>query len=91
MKGSFGYWVYRLFVVRGLFEFADSVNEEEIGEIFIVRLECAFHFVFKVEDLRWVGTLPVLCSDLSRWNRELLKRMGCEEWGFSAHWSGYVI
>ena len=49
VKGRFGYWVYRLFVVRGLFEFADSLNEEEIGEILTVRPECAHNFVF----LRW--------------------------------------
>eukprot|EP00884_Botryococcus_braunii_P012961 jgi/Botrbrau1/21666/Bobra.43_1s0065.1 len=91
VKESFGYWAYKLFQARGLFDTKHPMMEEALGATFQVRDECKEFYVFcRLSGLVWVDTLPPLTADLSRWTGQLLSRMGSEKRGFSAHRSGYV-
>ena len=85
------FWLYRLLVMRGVFDKLDPILHAMVDDELVIRPECQDYFLFCecVPDF-WVDTAPVSVGTLSDWNRALLVAMGSRPRGFSAHRSGFV-
>jgi hypothetical protein len=93
VKESFGYWCYAMLRARRLFAREDPLAQEPVGTVFKVRTECSEFYLFcrtSFDGLCWVDTVPVDVVALSRWCQLILRRLGSEPRGYSAHRSGFV-
>ncbi len=93
LKGA-AFWVYRSFVMRGLFTHVDPLLTSRDGDVLEVRKECLGWFLFPMfargSSEVWVDTVPVGPSIISGWNRRILRDMQKPERGFAAHRKGLV-
>lgn len=88
---SVAFWMYRLLVMRGVFEQYDPILTAAVGDSLKVRPECEDYFLFcDMKANYWIDTAPCSVDTLSAWNKTLLQRMGSEPRGYSAHRSGFV-
>ena len=84
-------WAYRLLVLRGSFEVFDPLQTAKEGDVLQVKSECLKCFLFcDCQPNYWIDTLPVKVGTLANWNKHLLRALGCQPSGFSAHRSGFV-
>jgi len=91
MYTSPAYWIYRLLVMRGVFDKFDPIRHAEAGNVLAVRQACLDYFLFcDVDTNFWIDTAPTSVKGLGDMNRTLLKRMGSPPRGFSSHRSGFV-
>ncbi|GLC47223.1 hypothetical protein PLESTM_002046900 [Pleodorina starrii] len=89
------YWVYRLLVMRGVFQGADrdpiAAGGLRRGDAILVRDSAKDYFLLcEALSEDWVDTLPVGVATLGIWTKTILKRMGCPPRGYSAHRRGSV-
>ena len=88
---SCAFWLYRLMVVRDVFERHDPIRSAHGGESLTIERACMEFYLFcDVTPNAWVDTAPVSTHTIGRWTKVLLKRMGSQPRGFSAHRSGIV-
>ncbi len=88
---SSAFWVYRLLVFRGCFQVLDPLKSAKEGDVLHFRPECIKFFLFcDCQPNYWIDTLPVSVGTLANWNKHLLRKMGTQPRGFSAHRSGFV-
>ena len=88
---SCAFWIYRLLVMRGLFQAFDPILTANLGDRLQIKPECLPYYHFcDVKANFWIDTAPSSVSAIGTWNRNLLKRMGSPERGFSSHRSGFV-
>ena len=90
---SCGYWIYRLLLVRGVFQCYDPILSACVDDVLHIQPECLHFYLFcEVGHDYWVDTAAVRVHMISTWNRNmtLLLAMGCTPRGFSAHRSGFV-
>lgn len=91
MWTSAAFWMYRLLVMRGIFEQHDPILTAAVGDLLKVQPECEDYFLFcDMKANYWIDTAPCSVDTLSAWNKKLLKRMGNEPRGYSAHRTGFV-
>lgn len=85
------YWVYRLPVLRGVFDVFDPIRTAVAGDVLAVRDECLSFFLFcEVQHSFWLDSAPSSADTISEWNRLLLRRMNSPARGYSSHRSGFV-
>ncbi|KAL3132154.1 hypothetical protein ABBQ32_008761 [Trebouxia sp. C0010 RCD-2024] len=67
------------------------VVREMLDEAQGLEPECEDYFLFcDMKANYWIDTAPCSVDTLSAWNKKLLKRMGNEPRGYSAHRTGFV-
>ena len=83
--------MYRLLVIRGVFEKHDPILTSAVDDVLNVRSECQEYYLFcDMKANYWIDTAPCSVDTLSAWNKTVLKHMGSEPRGYSAHRSGCV-
>ena len=88
---SCAYWVYRLLVLRGCFEVFDPILGAKEGDQMHVRSDCMAYYLFcEVQPNYWIDTMPASVGTIGSWNKHLLRALGTQPRGFSAHRSGFV-
>lgn len=92
-KRGAAFWAYRSLVWRGAFEKGDPLMHVERGKAMPIKRACMDWVLFPTclpWGDSWVDTVPIAPSTLSEWNKVMLKAMGSEPRGFSAHRKGLV-
>ncbi|GLC57084.1 hypothetical protein PLESTB_001181300 [Pleodorina starrii] len=95
MRGC-SHWLYRLFVMRGLFVDPDPMQDPvrcklQDGDVLQYRENVGEYFAFcECGHDWWIDALPVDTNILSRYTRTLLSRFGSQPRGYSAHRRGCV-
>ena len=88
---SCAFWLYRMLVIRNVFQNHDPIRLSHSGDKMLIKKECMEFYLFcEVNPNTWVDTAPVSTFTIGRWTRGLLIRMGSQPRGFSAHRSGVV-
>ena len=91
MPKSCAFWLYRMLVVRDIFELHDPIRSVRGGEKLVNKQHCMDFYLFcEVAAKAWVDTAPVSITTISWWTKVLLKRMNSRPQEFSAHRSGVV-
>ena len=88
---SCAFWLYRMLVVRDVFQDHDPIRSAYGGDRLAIKRQCMDFYLFcEVTPNSWVDTALVSTHTIGRWTRVLLERMGSRPRGFSAHRSGVV-
>lgn len=88
---SAAYWIYKLLVIRGVFDVFDPIMLSSTGDQLPIRPECSEFYLFcEASPNYWIDTAPVSVSTLGNWNKHILTSMGSSARGFSSHRSGFV-
>lgn len=88
---SAAFWVYRYLVLRGCFAVFDPLRQAKEDDVLDIKFQCMPVFVFcDVQPNYWVDTLPTSVGTIGNWNKHLLRKLGSQPRGFSAHRSGFV-
>lgn len=87
------YWIYRLLVLRGVFERLDPLSAPGVREHQVLHIKPEakdYYLLCEATADDWVDTLPISVATLGRYTRTVLKRMGSPQRGYSAHRRGCV-
>lgn len=88
-----GYWFYKLFVMRNLFQEHDPLTNPNVrvGDLLKVKVSAAKYYLFcECGPDWWYDNVPISVHTLGHYTKAVLRRMGRPERGFSAHRSGFV-
>ena len=88
---SCAFWLYHMLVVMDVFERHGPICFAKSGEKLVINQQCMDSYLFcEVAANAWVDAAPVSSGTIGGWTKVLLKRMGSQPWGFSAHRSRWV-